>query len=311
MSQSPVETPNWALVTAKNGLQVQDNPWGALMRGQRGWSLDIEVPSTGTALASAHWDFPSYNPAEVQAYPEMIYGSKFGTTPDVAGSQFPKTLAECRDIKVVVAYEVRELSEDAQYNVALETFFHDSASPTGPGHPDVESGTRTNNVIFEMMVWLAKPDDPTMVIGRSAGTVKIQGRDYEMYTQGSRDNYLAFVLVPEQNENPQYSGRYELPWSSFALVAHDMFPQKNLMHKHISAFEFGPEIWTGEGRFDWLEFQVSYGDEGGDVLVMAEEKLADITCEHAHQLSIHHHQLSVHHNKIATLFEEIGGKERT
>lgn len=292
---------NWSLQGAPNGLLVQDNPWGALNERYQSneWDLTVDIHSgTGPlGLASASFDFPGYDPRYVLAYPSMIWGSKFGSTPDTSGGALPKQLSEC-DFKIDFEWAI-DAEPDAQYNVAIETFFHSSLPITGPGHPSGE-----NNKMFELMVWLARPHDPTLFLGEMLGTFSDDGERRFGIHRHSRGDYIAFIPA----EGVQYK-RGSLNWLDFVKRAEQAMDIDLRTTTYMSALELGPEVWGGRGEFIWNRFDVSQingmtADDPGTPTPSPDAVC--FTVEQVAQLARYHHELSVSHNRIARLYEDAG-----
>jgi hypothetical protein len=282
---------NWSLTRANNGMLVQDNPWGAL--NERYQRDDWELTITKNVIAEAYFDFPAYDPRYVLAYPSMIYGSKFGTTPDTSDGQLPKRAGDC-DFHIDFKWDMTA-KDDAVYNVAIETFFHSGLPITGPGHPSGESNKK-----FELMVWLARPSDSSMYFGRKVGTFEQGSAVWEIYRWTNREDYIAFI--PPVGANPYKMGT--IHWRPFIVETQRHF-QTNLLSMQMSALELGPEIWGGTGVFYWDTFLVTPSAVDQVETMTEEAAKCGLTKDQAHRLSLHHHGLSVSHNGIAKIYEEI------
>lgn len=285
---------NWSLTTANNGLKVQDNPWGALMRGRQGWDLTISPYGTG---AQATYNFPDYDARYVLAFPEMIYGNKFGSTGNIGHSPFPKKLNECAGMEIDFNWShFWEGDIEPVLNTAVEIFFHDSLPITGPGHPSGE-----NNIMFELMIWLDDTrEDPMLSVGEKVFTGTIDGHVYDAYLQPNRSDYIAFV-----SHETQTSGT--LKWDLFMMLTNNLLNDHrgvsiNLGNNYVSAVEFGPEIWgRGSGRFVWNQFNVRFPDEpidpdepinttGGGVTISSAESRCYGEIAHTHMLISERHR---------------------
>lgn len=241
------DSKNWAVLPVPGTvLAAQNNPWGAISRLEKTqWKQSIGIVNNKATFRYSY-DLDTFDPRYVLAYPEVIHGDKFGSL-DSGAEGLPVRVKDIDKIYIDFDYSEKDNATAAR-NVAIETFFHSTKDITGPGHP---SGK--NNVVFELMVWVDKPDSRFGIVpGDSRGIVDVDGREYEVFTHDSKA-YVAFVAV-----EPQNAGR--ICWSDF-IGACEQFEDLRTISKNwfISAFEFGPEIWTGAGEFTVNKFDVEFG----------------------------------------------------
>lgn len=275
---------DWAVI--QNGLlAIQNNPWGAINSlSPSTWSQAVRVNEDGNF--EARWDYPvsSFDPSKVIAYPEVIYGNKFGDV-DTDAPDMPFQVRDMKRVDITYGHEMQQGS--TVNNVAIETFFHTSAD------------VRITNKEFELMVWLESPSDTSIVPGKLYGSFKnSDGITYDIYVKRNDRRYVAFIA-----QETVTSGKF--CWSDFITAVNTVDDLDNINPDwYIGAFEYGPEIWTGMGSFTWLQFLVETELNGSSATdPVLTPVVTGASSEFWRQVAYHHHQLSVHHNKLATLYE--------
>jgi hypothetical protein len=251
----------WSTGEVFDGKQIQNNPWGAISSTHLpgGRIQDYTLETGGSEVAIARYRFPRdrFLPGKVIAYPEVIYGNKFGT--NVTDGDLPILVEDVEHIFVDFSWQ--ELTEYSDFdsnpgvtNVALETFFM-SGHPdpiVGPGHLDHDRND--SQVELELMVWLKDPrhEDPDIGIvpGQLVGNINVvdhqtgQGNSFSVYRNGPA--YVAFIA-----DSPIHAGR--ICWSDLMKACVDRAAEWDLVDIdpkwRIGAMEFGSEIWTGVGAW--------------------------------------------------------------
>ena len=245
----------WASV-AYGKYIVLNNTWNARTMNDPSWSQLINVTENANGTISPAWSYDWLGQFDgdeiaVKAYPEVLYGPKLGT--HVSGTKEETGLPEkVSDLpEFVVRYDYSETG-NAERNVALESFFHDSEDIRGPCDDH-------DNRVFEMMIWVNNPSIRTP--GKLALTgVMVDNQLWNVYIKPDSDkHYIAFTA-----QNPTTSGT--LNWKRFVEWTQDWTAanaeelQIDVLNPdfYMGAIEIGTEMWWGEGTFTLNEFEVTF-----------------------------------------------------
>jgi len=245
----------WAAV-AYGKYVVLNNSWNSRSINDPNWSQIINVTENANGTISPAWAYDwrgqfDGDEIEVKAYPEVLYGPKLGT--HVSGTKeetgLPEKVSQLPEF--VVSYDYSETG-NAERNVALESFFHDSDDIRGPCDDD-------DNRVYEMMIWVNNPSIRTP--GQLALTgVMVDNQLWNVYIKpDSNKHYIAFTA-----QNPTTSGT--LNWNRFVEWTRD-WTAANAEERRIDvldpnfymgAIEMGTEMWWGEGTFTLNRFEVTF-----------------------------------------------------
>ena len=245
----------WASV-AYGKYVVLNNSWNSRSINDPNWSQLINVTENANGTISPAWAYDwrgqfDGDEIEVKAYPEVLYGPKLGT--HVSGTKeetgLPEQVSQLPEF--VVSYDYSETG-NAERNVALESFFHDSDDIRGPCDDH-------DNRVYEMMIWVNNPSIRTP--GKLALTgVMVDNQLWNVYIKpDSNKHYIAFTA-----QNPTTSGT--LNWKRFVDWTRD-WTAANAEERQIDvldpsfymgAIEIGTEMWWGEGTFTLNKFEVTF-----------------------------------------------------
>ena len=245
----------WASV-AYGKYVVLNNSWNSRSINDPNWSQIINVTENANGTISPAWAYDwrgqfDGDEIEVKAYPEVLYGPKLGT--HVSGTKeetgLPEKVSQLPEF--VVSYDYSETG-NAERNVALESFFHDSDDIRGPCDDD-------DNRVYEMMIWVNNPSIRTP--GQLALTgVMVDNQLWNVYIKpDSNKHYIAFTA-----QNPTTSGT--LNWKRFVEWTQDWTAANaeerriNVLNPdfYMGAIEMGTEMWWGEGTFTLNRFEVTF-----------------------------------------------------
>jgi len=252
---NPTGCEAWASV-AYDKYVVVNNQWNSRSMNATGWSQTINVTENANGTVTPAW---SYNwlgqfdgdEIAVKSYPEVLYGPKLGT--HVSGTKAETGLPEkVRDLpEFVVSYDYSETGSDAERNVAIESFFHDSDDIRGPCGGD--------NRVYEIMVWV---NNPTI---RTPGDLALTGvlvddQLWNVYIKPrSNKHYIAFTA-----QTPTTSGTLNwkrfVDWTQEWTAANAQELQIDALNPdfYMGAIEIGTEMWWGEGTFTLNKFEVTF-----------------------------------------------------
>jgi len=245
----------WAAV-AYGKYVVLNNSWNSRSINDPNWFQSINVTENANGTISPMWTYDwrgqfDGDEIAVKAYPEVLYGPKLGT--HVSGTKeetgLPEQVSQLPEF--VVSYDYSETG-NAERNVALESFFHDSDDIRGPCDDD-------DNRVYEMMIWVNNPSIRTP--GKLALTgVMVDNQLWNVYIKpDSNKHYIAFTA-----QNPTTSGT--LNWKRFVDWTRD-WTAANAEERRIDvldpgfymgAIEIGTEMWWGEGTFTLNRFEVTF-----------------------------------------------------
>lgn len=259
---------NAARVASWPGLRygdflVSNNPWNASAATYPSWYQDISLYQNGSGYGvKFDWDWgasgdTSGSVFNTKSYPEIIYGTK--SAGERSGTYAETGLpVEIYDAPVFTIdynfqYEGRRSASgtsggsDSEFNVAIESFYHDSCDI-------VRNGGATDNQVFETMVWLRTGNNkPSGDAPRGTYTTS-DGRTYDVYTKvASNPAYIAFVA---QNQNLSGTVMYtEL--LNHAQDSAGLYGIYQLQSTDCLAnILMGTEIWHGAGTFNLNEYTV-------------------------------------------------------
>ena len=248
----------WPSVAYDNYVAL-NNTWNSRVMTNDSWTQTINVTEDIDGSVSTSWtydwlgknDAGQFGEFEVKAYPEVFYGPKLGT--HVSGSKEETGLPELvRNLpEFVVTYDFSETGTDAERNVALESFFHDSCNIQGPCD-DVD------NRAYEMMIWVNNPDIRTPGDLAVSG-VMVDDKLWDVYIKPRSDkHYIAFTA-----QTPSTSGT--INWKRFVDWT-QQWTSENADTLQIdkldpdfcmAAIEMGTEMWWGQGTFTLNKFEVT------------------------------------------------------
>lgn len=242
---------------------VSNNPWNASAATYPSWYQDISLYETGSGFGvKFDWDWggaadTSGSPFNTKSYPEVIYGTKSagersGTFQETG---LPVEIFDSPTFTIDYAFEYqgrRSSSDsaggsDSEFNVAIESFYHETCDVKRTGAPD-------DNTIFETMVWL-KLDDRKPSGDAPRGVVTTSdGESYDVYTKiNSTRDYIAFVARDQKTSGT-------VMYSELLNHAQDnaaTYGIRQLLSTHCLAnILMGTEIWHGAGTFNLNEYQI-------------------------------------------------------
>lgn len=268
----------WAVIYCQDDLTLVNNTWGftgpmledstqSIYKNEdtmeMGWRVNIPAD---------HFD-----PAKVRSYPEAYIGTRDG---DMSTNKpFDPILVKDIESMPVRADMHVTAEDDAQYNVAFETFLHSSPRP---------EFARTR--MFELMVWMDKPSSSLLRYGTLADEVTINGVDYDVYIKSPQEGYIAYIT--KERQLPPYA----LDWSYFLIHAQTIFPNHQLGDLWLTALELGTEMWSGKLEVMLTAFAMEILekspeiviDEGGMVFTAQSELYGRIA--HSHMLICERHK---------------------
>lgn len=235
---------------------VLNNTWNSRAMNNSNWSQKIFVSEDNFGNVTPTWSYDwlgqfDGGEIDVKAYPEVLYGPKLGT--HVSGSKEETGLPELvSDLpEFVVEYGYTETG-NAERNVALESFFHDSCDIAGPCDP-------VDNRAFEMMIWVENPSIRTP--GRLTQTgVMIDNRLWNVYTKPDSDpHYIAFTAQDSQSSGTLNWNRF-VDWTVDWTAENSESLGIDVLSPNfcMGAIELGTEMWWGEGSFTLNKFDVTF-----------------------------------------------------
>ncbi len=274
-SDTGIQTVDSSRVASWPGLRygsflVSNNPWNASAATYPLWYQDISLFETDDGYGVRYeWDWGAEGDTNgsvfnTKSYPEIIYGTKSGgeRSGTFEETGLPVEIFDAPVFTIDYGFQYsgwRSESPtvggtDSEFNIAIESFFHDSCDIQRSGERD------TDNTIFEMMVWL-KLDEREPAGGGPIDTVTTSdGRLYNVYTKvaglqrtGVQD-YIAFVAQDET-----LSGT--VLYTELLNIARDRAVQYNLYPLKdtdcLANILMGTEIWHGSGEFDLHTYQIN------------------------------------------------------
>ena len=241
---------------------VSNNPWNASAATYPSWYQDISLYETDSGYGVAYdWDWGAAgdtvgSPFNTKSYPEVIYGTKsaFERSGTFEETGLPVEIFDSPTFTIDYSftYEGRrssspsDVGSDSEFNVAVESFYHDSCDIVREGGPD-------DNTVFEAMVWLKLDNNNPSGGSPIAVTTTSDGRSYDVYTKSSNFNYIAFVAQEEQlSGSIQYSEL--LNHAQDNAVQYGIYPLKST--DCLANILMGTEIWHGAGSFNLNEYQI-------------------------------------------------------
>ena len=234
---------SWAEIAYGN-LRIQNNTWNDSAVYNDQWSQCIELQQDSDGDPVAVWKFnwldrSEGEQAQVKSYPQVYYGRKnernFTGTPEQTG--LPRPIEQIDQYRIDYAFST---IGEAEYNVALESFFHSSCD------------ARDDNKQFEMMVWVGVPGEKTP--GTQITTATINGTVWKVYANPILTwGYVAFVA-----EQTTPSG--QLDWNAFIDWSRENSSSLGLGSMEntcMGAIEMGTETFWGELEFRLDQFDIT------------------------------------------------------
>ena len=249
----------WASI-AYGKYVVLNNSWNSRAMHRQDWSQLINVTENANGSITPAWSYDwlgqfDGGEIDVKAYPEVLYGPKLGT--HVSGTREETGLPAKVTVlpEFVVTYDYSETG-NAERNVAIESFFHDSDDIRGPCHDESEGG---DNRVYEMMIWVNNPDIRTP--GKLALTgVMVDNQLWNVYIKpDSNKHYIAFTA---QNPTTRGTLNYKrfVEWTSRWTTENAELLEIDALNPefYMGAIEIGTEMWWGDGTFTLNEFNVTF-----------------------------------------------------
>ena len=234
---------SWAEIAYGN-YRIQNNTWNNSAVYSDRWAQCIELTQDSTGNPVATWKFNwlqrgEGDQAAVKSYPQVYYGRKnernFSGTPEQTG--LPRPIEALDNYQIDYAFST---SGDAEYNVALESFFHSSC----------EAGD--DNKQFELMVWVGVPEEKTP--GTQITTATIDGILWKVYANPVLSwGYVAFVA-------DQTTTTGSLDWNAFIDWSRDnsiSLGLGSMENTCMGAIEMGTETFWGELEFRLDRFDIT------------------------------------------------------
>ncbi len=229
---------------AYGDYRLQNNTWNASRVYSDKWSQCIELEQNSSGETVPVWRFDwlgkyDGDQAQVKSYPQVYYGRKnqwnFSGSPEQIG--LPRPLNELDQFEIDYAFST---SGDAEYNVALESFFHTSCDAS------------ESNKQFEMMVWVGVPGEKTP--GTQVSTATIDGVEWKVYANPALSwGYVAFVA-------PETTNKGTLDWNAFidwSRANGSGLGLGSLENTCMGAIEIGTETFWGQLEFRLDRFEVN------------------------------------------------------
>ena len=243
---------------------VSNNPWNASSASFPLWYQEISLYETDSGWGVQYdWDWGAETDTagsifNTKSYPEVIYGTKSPgeRSGDFSETGLPVEIFDAPEFTIDYSYryEGRRTDSatpngtDAEFNVAIESFYHSSC--------DIKrSGLATDNTVMETMVWLRVGDrKPSGDPIRNVVTTS-DGKSYDVYTKvASNPNYIAFVAqVEEQTGSVMYSEL--LDHAQDFAADYGIYPLKDT--DCLANILVGTEIWHGAGTFNLDSLRVN------------------------------------------------------
>lgn len=249
----------WASI-AYGKYVVLNNSWNSRAMNRQDWSQLINVTENANGSITPAWSYDwlgqfDGGEIDVKAYPEVLYGPKLGT--HVSGTREETGLPAKVTVlpEFVVTYDYSETG-NAERNVAIESFFHDSDDIRGPCHDETEGG---DNRVYEMMIWVNNPTIRTP--GKLALTgVMVDNQLWNVYIKpDSNKHYIAFTA---QNPTTRGTLNYKrfVEWTSNWTTENAESLEIDALNPefYMGAIEIGTEMWWGDGTFTLNEFNVTF-----------------------------------------------------
>ena len=256
-------------VVAWPGLRYGDflltnNPWNASAATYEDWYQDISLNESGSGVqAVIDWDWGASADTNgslfnTKSYPEVIYGTKslFERSGDFSKTGLPVEHYDSPVWSIDYAYSTegrRSNSNsgggtDSEYNIAIESFYHDSCDIKRTGAP-------TDNQIMEIMVWLkVDQNKPSGQAPHPDPFTTSDGRVYDVYAKSSNFNYIAYVAREEQTSGTVM----------YTEILNDTFDNASKYGTYqlkdtdcLANILMGTEIWHGAGTFTLSDYQIN------------------------------------------------------
>lgn len=235
---------------------VLNNIWNHRSMQRSDWSQTVNVAETAGGAFSASWTYDWLESADggifdVKAYPEVIYGNKLGTHVSAPSSEtgLPAAVSNMPRFDVSFAYSE---TGNAERNVAIESFFHDSCEITGPCD-------LVDNRAYEMMVWVANPSLRTPGSTRAETGVEIDGRLWDVWIKPAQNTrYIAFTAQEKVDAGSLHWNSFvewTVQWTADNETVWNIDPL--LQQYCMGAIEIGTELWWGQGGFSLDAYDVT------------------------------------------------------
>jgi len=243
---------------------VSNNPWNAGAATFPLWYQDISLYQNDNGWGVQYdWDWGAEGDTEgstfnTKSYPEVIYGTKSAgeRSGDFSETGLPVEIFDQPEITIDYSYSYQGRrtdsatagGTDAEFNVAIESFYHSSCDVQRNGLP-------TDNTVMETMVWLRVGDrKPSGDAPRGVVTTS-DGKSYDVYTKvASNPNYIAFVAQVEQQSGSVMYTELLNHAQDFATT-YGIYPLKDT--DCLANILMGTEIWHGAGTFNLDEYTIN------------------------------------------------------
>lgn len=241
-----------------------NNPWNDSNTTWDSWTQSISLTDNGgDVTGTIVWDWGLESQKNVifatTSFPELVFGtkSKDERSGTFAETGLPVENTELPTITIDYGYDVTTgvtaanpndpEAANAEYNVAIESFWHDSCDIVRNGGPN-------DNQVMEMMVWFRAGERKPSGSGDLVTQATIGGVTYDVYRKSGNFNYVAYLATTEIKSGT-------LPYSDFINDARENADTYGIYKLKdtdcLANILYGPELWHGAGTFQYQQFQVN------------------------------------------------------
>lgn len=215
---------------------IENNTWGSSRTNGETYEQCISIAEIEEDVFNIGWSWQwPMGSGGVKAYPEIYFGSKFGSQSDI-NSGLPARANQIQEYTITFAYQEMLTAIHQERNIAFESWFHTS------------DNISFDNVEYELMVWLDKTEN--FYPGGSYVTdITLDNVEYEFF-MGDFPEWIYFAFVRKESITAG-----SLRWNSFV----EYLIEENHLNpnSYMADIEFGTEIIEGEGTFTITEFDIN------------------------------------------------------
>ena len=269
---SPARPASWPGLRYGDFL-VLNNPWNASLAGFPFWFQEISLyENNGGYGVTFDWDWGAEGDTingsvfSTKSFPEVVYGTK-------SASERSGTFAETGlpvehfdapffSIEYDFNFQGRRSDSatasgtDSEFNVVIESFYHDSCDIRRTGNRDPDDNIPDDNQIMEVMVWLKHdqrlPSGPGDLL--PFAFTSSDGRVFDIYKKSSVEGYIAYVARDQNNSGTVlYSEMLNDAKDNAGIYGVYQIKDTDCLANILT----GTEIWHGGGTFNLDHLQVN------------------------------------------------------
>ena len=293
----------WATLTMNNGDIVLNNVWGTDDLTADEWSQSITYNSD-TNTAGWQASTPQvFDPSKVLTYPQVFHGHKDRDL-NTHSPNLPIQCKDCQSVRIQLDWLAVNTRRNAQYNFAVEAFFHNDPNPD----LSEENDTR----VYELMIWLHRPASEDIRLGVYMTTVEMKTDaskmiEFDVFYKPNEPDYIAFIARETVRS-------IDLQWFDFVQMTNEISkregsgPNAVPEESWLTAIEAGTELWAGVIDIQVSNFNVEVASKA--VLEDQTKVTVEVNASAFHKIADLHSKQSEINAQLSRAYHDLASAQK-